>query len=172
MLKEQINQAKRSNIKRNIVKAGLVGAGLVGLSGIANAAPSIFWRKEDGSLTNLTNGGTGSGSSTQSFGVTINGSGGVPTTGSMGYIVIPYDCTITKWYIVGDTTGSAIIDLKRSGTSIVGAGNKPTLSGAQRNNSTPSSWTSTSITAYDEIEFNLDSASTLTRINLIMVVEI
>lgn len=104
-----------------------------------------------------------------SFGITIDGGGVTPTTGSKGYTVIPYNGTITDWYIIGDASGSAVVDLKRSGTSIVGgSGNKPTLTSAQRANAAVASWTSTSITANDEIEFNLDSASTLTRINLII----
>lgn len=106
-----------------------------------------------------------------SFGITIDGGGGVPTTGSKGFVVIPYACTITNWYIVGDAAGSAVVDLKRSGTSIVGgSGNKPTLSSAQRANAAVASWTSTDVAANDEIEFNLDSATTVTRLNLIVEV--
>lgn len=112
--------------------------------------------------TNIKNG---------SFGITIDGGGSAPATGSKGFAVIPYGCTITNWYIVGDVAGSIVVDLKRSGTSIIGgSGNKPTLSSVQRANAAVASWTSTAIAANDEIEFNVNSASTLTRVNLIIEV--
>lgn len=103
-----------------------------------------------------------------SVSLTVDGGGGVPTTGSKGFITVPYAGTITNWYIIGDQSGSAVIDVKRSSTSIIGAGNKPTLSSAQRANAVVASWTSTAIAVNDELEFNLDSASTLTRINLVV----
>jgi hypothetical protein len=102
-----------------------------------------------------------------SFGITIDGGGSSPSTGSKGFITIPYAGTITNWYLAADTSGSCVIDLKRSGTSIVGGGNKPTLSAAQFGNAAVSGWTSTAISAGDIIEFNLNSVSTLTRVNLV-----
>jgi putative NIF3 family GTP cyclohydrolase 1 type 2 len=103
-----------------------------------------------------------------SFGLTVDGSGSACSTGSKGYITIPWAGTITNWYLTGDQSGSAVIDLKRSGTSIIGAGNKPTLSSAQRANAAVASWTSVAITANDEIEFNLDSCTTCARLNLVI----
>jgi hypothetical protein len=106
-----------------------------------------------------------------SFGVTVDGAGAVIATGSSGYIVIPYAGTITNWYIVGDASGSAQMDLKRSGTSIIGGvGNKPILSSAQRANAAVSGWTSTAIAANDEIQFNVDSSTTVKRVNLIIII--
>jgi len=103
-----------------------------------------------------------------SFGLTVDGSGSACSTGSKGFITIPWAGTITNWYVTGNASGSAVIDLKRSGTSIIGAGNKPTLSSAQRANASVASWTSTAITANDEIEFNLDSCTTCARLNLVI----
>lgn len=105
---------------------------------------------------------------TTSFGITIDGQGGVISTGSKGYVVIPYDATITGWYIVGDQTGSISIDLLRNGTSIIDGGNLPTLSSTQRANAAVSGWTSTAISANDEIQFYVDTATTVTRVNLII----
>lgn len=99
-------------------------------------------------------------------GITIDGGGSAVTTGSKGFITVPYAGTITNWYMAADQSGSAVIDVKRSGTSIVGAGNKPTLSSAQSGNAAVSSWTSTAISAGDILEFNVGSASTLTRVTL------
>jgi hypothetical protein len=70
--------------------------------------------------------------------------------------------------LAADQIGSVVIDVKRSGTSIVGAGNKPTLSSAISGNAAVSSWTSVAVTAGDILEFNVDSASTLTRVNLVI----
>ncbi len=103
-----------------------------------------------------------------SFGITIDGQGGVITTGSKGYIVIPYVGTITKWYIVSDQSGSTVVDLKRSSTSIIGTGNTPTLTSQQRNNSNVSGWTSTAVSINDEMEFVVNSATSVTRVNLII----
>jgi hypothetical protein len=61
-----------------------------------------------------------------------------------------------------------VIDVKRGGTSIVGAGNKPTLSGAQSGNAAPASWTSVAVAKGDILEFNLDSVATITRVNLVL----
>jgi hypothetical protein len=105
-------------------------------------------------------------------GITIDGGGVVPTTGSKGFVTIPYNGIIINWYMAADVSGSMVIDVKRSGTSIVGGGgNKPTLSAAQSGNAAVSGWTSTTITAGDILEFNLDSVSVITRINLVLKVK-
>lgn len=106
---------------------------------------------------------------TQAPGITIDGGGSTPTTGSKGFFTFPYNATINNWYLAADQSGSCVIDIKRSGTSIVGgSGNKPTLSSAQTANAAVASWTSTTITAGDILEYNLNSASTLTRVTLSM----
>ncbi|NOG70506.1 hypothetical protein HJG45_09000 [Roseicella sp. DB1501] len=88
----------------------------------------------------------------------------IPPTGSYGFRTMPYAGSFTSWYIAGDTTGSAVVDIKRNGTSIIGTGNKPTLSGAQFGNQATSGWTATSFSAGDQIEIVLSSVSTLTCI--------
>ena len=103
-------------------------------------------------------------------GLTIDGAGSVPATGSQGFITFPYACTITKWYMSADQTGSAVIDIKHSGVSIVGTGNKPTLAAAQSGNAAPSGWTSVAIAADDIIEYNLDSVATITKLSMILKV--
>lgn len=100
------------------------------------------------------------------FTLTVDGLGGVVSTGSKGFVHFPYACTITNWYITADQSSSIVLDLKRSGTSIIGAGNKPTLSSVQRNNAAVSGWTSVAISANDELEWNVDSATTILRGNI------
>jgi hypothetical protein len=95
-----------------------------------------------------------------------------------GYVTIPYNCTITGWDIFADQVGSCVIDLWKDtyanfspniSDSITGS-EKPTLSSAQKNqDNSLSTWT-TSISAGDIIAFNVDSATTVTRVNVIIKV--
>jgi hypothetical protein len=113
-----------------------------------------------------------------SFGITIDGGGSVITTGVKGYVTVPYNGTITGWDIFADVTGSIVIDVWKDtyanfpplvADTIAGT-EKPTLSSAIKNQDTNlTSWT-TAVTAGDIIAFNVDSASTLTRVNLIIYV--
>ncbi len=109
------------------------------------------------------------------IGITLDGNGSAVVSGSTRAITVPYACTISSWTILSDASGSAVIDIKRStfanyGTpvSMVGAGNKPTLSTQIKNAETPTSWTSTSIERGDVIYFVNDSASTVTWVNLVL----
>ena len=84
------------------------------------------------------------------------------------------DMIITSWTLVADQTGSIVIDLWKDtyanfpptvADSITGSA-KPTLSSAVKNqSSTLTGWT-TGVSSGDIIRFNVDSASTLTRITL------
>ena len=103
------------------------------------------------------------------FGLTLSGT---LTTGSKGYIILPYNCTITKWYITSDVVGSIVVDIKKAGVSIVGAGNKPTLSGASNNSSNIVSWTTSSLLEGDVLEFNVDSVATVTKVTLTIKITI
>jgi hypothetical protein len=108
-----------------------------------------------------------------SFGITVDGTGSVLTTGEKGYLIIPYDGVITGWNMISDQTGSCVIDVwKTSGgtiptvTDTITGTEKPTLSSQQINSDlTLTSWT-TSVSIGDVIAFNIDSVSTITRVNL------
>ena len=116
------------------------------------------------------------GSSVKTFGITVDGAGALLTTGSKGFVTIPYDCAITHWYIAMDAADEVSFDIKRGGTSIIGAGNYPyTLDGSlasmQFANAAVSGWTSVAITAGDVLEFeiiNPFTASVVTRVNLVI----
>ncbi len=113
-----------------------------------------------------------------SFGITIDGNGSVISTGVKGYITIPYDCTITGWDIFADQSGSCVIDLWKDTYSnfaptiadtITGT-EKPTLTSQQKNqDNSLTSWTTT-VNAGDIIAFNVVSATTVTRVNVIIKV--
>ncbi len=117
-----------------------------------------------------SSGSSGASYPAASFGATFDGQGGVVSTGSKGYVIVPYSGTMTKWILAANATGSIIVDVKRNSTSLVGAGNPPGLTGAQFGTAAISGWTSTAITAEDIIEFSVTSASTSTRVNLAILV--
>lgn len=104
-----------------------------------------------------------------SFGVVVDGAGVAITTGSKGTKYIPFDCTITGWDIRSDISGSCVFDVKRAGVSLAGT-EKPTLSSASSNSDPALSTWTTSLTAGDVVEFIVDSASTLTRATVTILV--
>lgn len=111
---------------------------------------------------------------TSSLGCTVDGQGGIITTGSKGFVTIPYSCTITNWYVSADVSGTIQFDIKRSSTSIIGTGNKPALSTQiSANAAANGSWTSTAIAAGDIIEWVVDSSpapATVTNVTLVLKV--
>jgi hypothetical protein len=111
---------------------------------------------------------------------TIDGGGSVPSTGAKGQISIPAACTVTGWVISADQSGSCVVDVLRAtyagfpSTSSIAGSNKPTLASAQKNEDLTLSggWGSTAISAGDFIQFNLNSVTTVTRINVTLNVTI
>jgi len=109
-----------------------------------------------------------------SFGITIDGGGSAITTGVKGYITIPFNGTITGWDLLGDISGSIVIDVWKDTyanfpptvADTIAGSEKPTLSSAQKNQDLSLSTWTTSVTAGDIIAFNVSSASTVTRVNL------
>lgn len=105
-------------------------------------------------------------------GITIDGGGVSPLTGSKGFIRLPYSGTITSWTLIADTMGSCQITVKSgvwsgfpTDASIVAAA-PPNLSAQQNNSSsTLTGWTTT-LAAGDFLEFVLNSVVTLTRVIL------
>jgi hypothetical protein len=120
-----------------------------------------------------TSGDFNPGSTSGSFGITIDGAGSTITTGEKGYAIIPYNGTITGWTMIADQSGNCVIDVWKTSSgniplfsdTITGT-EKPTLSSQQINSDlTLTSWT-TGVNAGDVIAFNVDSVSTITRVNL------
>ena len=150
--------------------SGTSQVGSSGSSGISGATGS-----SGSSGTPGSSGSSGSSYPSGNFGISISGSGGVITTGSKGYITIPYSCTITGWTIIGDQSGSIVVDVKRSTysgfptTASIAGTNLPTLSSVQKNtDSSLVGWGNTSISANDVIEFVVNSATTVTTVQVII----
>lgn len=111
-----------------------------------------------------------------SVGITVDGGGSVPTTGSKGFVVVPYACTINSVTLLANASGSIVFDIKKStyagfptNTSIV-ASAPPTLSSVQKNQDTTLTGWTTSVSAGDVLEFLVSSVATVTRVNLILAV--
>lgn len=123
-----------------------------------------------GSPTDVTNLKSGS------FGITVDGQGSTVTTGDAGYILIPYNCTMSGWFMFGDQVGSIGIDLRRDTYNTFPAvqadticgGFFPTMSSEQKSSGSVAGWTTTTLNSGDIINFNVTSSSTVTRVNLIV----
>jgi len=106
------------------------------------------------------------------IGFTIDGGTSVITTGFKGSVIVPFNCIIQSWTIVGDSTGSIVIDVWKdiygnypptSGDTIAGT-EKITLSNQQKNQDLSlTSWT-TSISSGDILSFKVDSVSAVKKI--------
>lgn len=104
----------------------------------------------------------------------IDGGGSAITTGIKGDFSVPAGCTITSVTALADQTGSIVIDIWKDtyanfpptdADSITSAAPVTISSATKATDSTLTGWT-TSISAGDILRFNVDSASTVTRVTL------
>jgi len=111
------------------------------------------------------------------FGISIDGSGGVIETGVKGFIRIPYGATLTGWTLIADVSGSIKIDVWKdvwanypaTDADSITNGHEPEISSATKAEDTDiSDWSSVTVTAGDVIFFNVDSCTTITKITLII----
>lgn len=106
----------------------------------------------------------------------IDGGGSALTTGMKGYLEVPYACTISQATLLADQSGSVVVDIFRSTYSAFAppthpvSGDKltasapPTISSATKSqDATLTGWT-TSLAAGDVLGFNVNSATTVTRV--------
>lgn len=100
----------------------------------------------------------------------IDGGGAAITTGTKGFLEVPYNATINRATIVCDQSGSIVVDVWKDSyanypptdADSITASAVPTVSTATKvQDTTLTGWT-TSLSAGDFIGFNVDSASTVT----------
>jgi hypothetical protein len=117
--------------------------------------------------------------------VVIDGGGADITTGSKGYVTVPFDLNVVGWYILGDNTSNQIvIDVKLDAgfpaagalptTATIAGSEKPTLSSAASNSDLNlTTWTTQILAQGDVLEFNVDSVGGTKpqRVSLTLVVE-
>jgi hypothetical protein len=114
------------------------------------------------------------------LGITIDGAGSAISTGSKGFLRVPYDCTITAAQLLADQSGSIVIDVLKdtyanfpptdSPSDSICASALPTLSSSQKSEDTTLTGWTTSVTKGDILSFIVDSASTVTRVTLTLAV--
>jgi len=104
----------------------------------------------------------------------IDGGGATITTGIKGDLEIPFGCTIQSWTLLGDQSGSIVIDIWKDTyanyaptiADTITASAKPTISAALKGqSSTLTGWT-TAVAAGDILRFNVDSVTSLTRVTI------
>ncbi len=123
--------------------------------------------------TNLLVDGTITGRIVQKVTFVVD-AGGVLTTGTKNPIKITHGGTLLGWTMMAKPSGSVTADIFRAAdgaglpvTSIVGAGTKPAISSNVENSSTSfTSWTSTTLTAKDNLAISLSGISTSTYTEL------
>jgi len=119
-------------------------------------------------------------SSTRAITFAIDGGGVALTTGVKADVYVPYACTITGVTMLADASGSVVVDIWKDtyanyppvvGDSIT-ASAKPTITTATKSqDNTLTGWT-TSVSAGNTLRFNIDSASTITRLALTLTVTV
>jgi hypothetical protein len=146
---------------------------------------TLFCVTDEGDIVERSNGTTwdaysptpGAGGTT-TIGITVDGAGTALTTGVKGYVQVPFACTITANRMFADQSGSVVIDVWKdvyanfppTDADSITASAPPTISGAVKSeDATLTGWT-TAISAGDILGFNVDSATTITRVTLQLVV--
>ena len=104
----------------------------------------------------------------------IDGGGSAITTGVKGDVVVDFSGVIESATLLADQSGSIVIDIWKdvyasfppTVADTITASAKPTLSSADHSqDATLTGWT-TAISAGDVLRFNVDSATTVTRVTL------
>lgn len=137
---------------------------LAGATGVARKTAANTWALDDGTTTIF-------------FEKDNNGT--VIPVGIMGDSKVDFACTITGVTVLGDQSGSAVIDIWKDSyanypptvADTITAAAKPTISGATKyTDATLTGWT-TSLAAGDTLRFNLDSVTSFTRLTIAVKVK-
>ena len=113
---------------------------------------------------------------TRAIAFVIDGGGTPVSTGSKGYLTLPFDCEVSEWTLVADQIGDIVVDIKRatySGfptTVSIAGSEKPTLSNAQKNQDTNLTTWTTDLSAGDILEYYVDSSAAVFRITVVLKV--
>lgn len=140
------------------------------LNGMASAAIS-----DSGTTTRFFgNTGWSSNPALAALNFVIDGGGSAITTGVKGDVRIPFACDLAGVELQSDQSGSIVIDIWKSTyaalpatvTNTITASAKPTISSATKSQDlTLTGWT-TAVAEGDWLRFNVDSATTVTRVTI------
>ena len=109
----------------------------------------------------------------------IDGGGSAITTGEKGHLSIPFACEIEGVVLLADQSGSIVIDIWKdtyanfppTDADTITAAAPPTITTAVKSEDTTlTDWTK-AIAAGDILAFNVDSATTVTRVTLALKVK-
>jgi len=134
----------------------------------------VYFINDAGTATDLTAGG----GLVAAINFVIDGGGSAITTGEKGFIEIPFACTINQVTTLADQSGSIVVDIWKdtyanyppTDADSITASAPPTISAATKaQDSTLTGWT-TSISAGDILGYNVDSATTVTRVTVALKV--
>jgi hypothetical protein len=104
----------------------------------------------------------------------IDGGGSAITTGEKGHLRVPFACTINRATALADQSGSVTVDVWKdtyanfspTDADSITASAPVTITSAQKSeDSTLTGWT-TSVAADDILAYNVDSATTITRVTV------
>lgn len=123
--------------------------------------------------TNSASWGAGGGGGGESaIGITIDGAGSAITTGDKGSISIPYNATLNNVTMIADVSGTCIIDIFKSNfsayptASSICSTSLPTISDAIKSIDASLVGWDTNIQSGDILDFQVLSASNITKLNL------
>jgi hypothetical protein len=128
-------------------------------------------------------GGSFAGARTADIEFIVDGGGSAITVGMKGYLVVDFPCTISQSTLLGDQTGSIVVNIFKCtfaqfdasvthpvAADKITANAPPTISAATKaQDSTLTGWT-TAINAGDILAFNVDSVATVQRATLALKV--
>lgn len=112
------------------------------------------------------------------FGITIDGASAPITVGIKGYVIVPFSGQIQSWEILSNVSGNTSIDVLKStfssfltdtGTTITNGDYINLVSNYKNVGTNLSAWT-TSFNAGDIFTFNVLSANTINRVNIMIKV--
>lgn len=152
------------------------GAGdVVGPGSASNGHLAVF----DGTTGKLIkDGGAVPSGGSRAITFVVDGGGSALTTGIKADVYVPYAATITAVTMLADQSGSVVVDIWKDTygnypptvADTITASAKPTITTAVKSqDNTLTGWT-TVITAGDTLRFNIDSATTITKLNLTLTV--
>lgn len=129
-----------------------------------------------------TTGPTGPSATVVGLSFVIDGGGAQITTGMKGYLHLPFAGTIVEAVLLGDQSGSIVVDIFKctytafdptttpSSSDKITASAPPTISSAKKSkDSTLTGWT-TAFSADDVLAFNVNSVTTIERVTVALKV--
>jgi hypothetical protein len=130
-----------------------------------DGAGNLSWSVPEGG------GGGSMGGTTSSIVWSIDGSGYIPPTGDKTVIVVPYNCYVTQATVIGNTTGTALINVSTSTVSTwpsrtLISSSTISLSNVRTLEITTSSWSNTVLMRGQLILASLQTVNTFTFLTL------